>query len=261
MGWYQLGASQQKHLFEDYEGFDCYTPSEKTCTSAMVEIWGLSELLALDSLTCGDWEPPKGRNPYRTQQPRWWDMLRDVFLMPSGRTDADGTDLLWAFASDSRCAVGFECRGRWELDRDAIALPLRFLPDLSRRAGSGGLRIEARGKALSVTALYKGYTGQVGESPLPDIPASPDPPDSLVSFFRELAEAPREGEDMTVEANIMGKMLSVLGVRCNHWFYHPAAVSLGGGREKFNFMAWSDRSSDLRAVATCAARTVERKSF
>ena len=224
-----------------------------------VELWGLGDFLALASMCCGKYEPPvslfsKRTSPATECAPRWWEMCRHVFLMPS---DAPGA--VWAAASDGRSSVAFEFMGEWRMEGD-LTLPVdtRLLPDLSKKSPNGGLRFDVSATRVIATHLHKGYTNKVGETYLCSfgVPGTSEFPDGWRDFalsMREVPGAPHSVE-MAVEADAMGRALSVLGSRLDHWFYAPARVAVSGWG-KSDVYAWGgSRPTRNRAVMRCAAR-------
>lgn len=203
-----------------------------TAGATRVDAWGLGELVALAGLACGEWSPrlplfdPGRYDP--PPQPRWWGALSRVWLYPRGGR-------VWAWACDSHSECAFDLSSRagtsWAGDPSPVGVPRDALLALAGRSPRGGVRVEADGGSLSVSALSSGYTGRVSASRPSPFEAMAAPPEvegligkTMAARGEAVSGGAGEGLEAVASAADLGRAFSCLGARLRHSRHAPAVV-------------------------------------
>ena len=142
---------------------------------------------------------------------------------------------VWAWACDSHSECAFDLSSRagtsWAGDPSPVGVPRDALLALAGRSPRGGVRVEADGGSLSVSALSSGYTGRVSASRPSPFEAMAAPPEvegligkTMAARGEAVSGGAGEGLEAVASAADLGRAFSCLGARLRHSRHAPAVV-------------------------------------
>lgn len=214
----------------------------------MSEFWGLDIFEAMRWIALDEWEPQLTlyrKQPAKGSKPKWHDLCRNVYLLPSDRDNA------WLVSTDGRCMVAMEVMGRCD---EMLVIPKNALPSQGKRADSSGWRFMREGDMVKAIRISRGYTGQTKEGECVEFvePCTTSWPQGWSKAIEDACNVPKDATaHISTQANTISRAFAALGTRYDHSFYWP--IKIGADRISRDVIAWSDNSA-FRAVARMQAR-------